>query len=370
MSNMLRSVLAALRAGRRPQPGRASRRRPSRRPQQQTFPTADAAADAIVDALRKNDDKATAAMLGAGWRDFVQGSPDEEDKQRADFLAAWDAAHKVVADGDKATIEVGTTGFVMPIPLVKEAGGWRFDVDAGHTEITAREIGRNELTVVQSLLAIVDAQRDYSALDPMKTGVATYARRLLSSPGKKDGLYWETKPGEPESPLGALVAKAQPGDREIDGYYGYHYRLLYGQGPAAKGGAYSYLVNGRMIGGFGVIAWPVQLRRDRRDELHRQPGRRGLRAGSRARNGAARRGHHAVRPGQGLAEGGHDAAVTKGERHDCSQSTRRCDDGLPGRRLRPAVDHPREGRGRSARRPAPASGWWRAAASGRWSAPA
>jgi hypothetical protein len=227
-------------------------------PKQQTFPTAEAAADAIVDALRKDDGNATAAMLGADWRDFVSGTTDEEDKRRADFLAAWDAAHKVVVDGDKATIQVGTTGFVMAIPLVKEANGWRFDVDAGRVEIAAREIGRNELTVVQSLLAIVDAQRDYLALDPMKTGVATYARRLLSSPGKKDGLYWETKPGEPESPLGALVAKAQPGDGEAEGYYGYHYRLLYGQGPAAKGGAYSYLVNGRMIGGFGVIAWPVR----------------------------------------------------------------------------------------------------------------
>lgn len=253
MSNRLRSVLAvlALIAG-LGLPALAEA------PRQQTFPTAEAAADAIVDALRKNDDKATAAMLGAGWRDFVSGTPDEEDKQRADFLAAWDAAHKVVTDGDKATIQVGTTGFIMPIPLVKEAGGWRFDVDAGRAEITAREIGRNELTVVQSLLAIVDAQRDYSALDPMKTGIATYARRLLSSPGKKDGLYWPTRPGEPDSPLGALVAKAQPGDGEGYGYYGYHYRLLYGQGPAAKGGAYSYLVNGRMIGGFGVIAWPVR----------------------------------------------------------------------------------------------------------------
>jgi len=259
--SMLRSVLAAfalvvgLSLGAAAQaPNQAAKQAP----QQQTFPTAEAAADAIVDALRKKDDKATAAMLGAGWRDFVQGSPDEEDKQRADFLAGWDAAHKVVADGDKATIEVGTTGFVMPIPLVKEAGGWRFDVDAGRTELTAREIGRNELTVVQSLLALVDAQHDYSTLDPMKTGVATYARRLLSSPGKKDGLYWATRPGEPESPLGALLAKAQPGDREVDGYYGYRYRLLYGQGPAAKGGAYSYLVNGRMIGGFGAIAWPVR----------------------------------------------------------------------------------------------------------------
>ena len=253
MSALLRSALAALAlvVG-------FSLAAVAQAPRQQTFPTADAAADAIVDALRKNDDKATAAMLGAGWREFVQGSPEEEDKQRADFLAAWDAAHKVVTDGDKATIQVGTTGFVMPIPLVKEAAGWRFDVDAGRIELTAREIGRNELTVVQSLLAYVDAQRDYSTLDPMKTGVATYARRLLSSPGKKDGLYWETKPGEPESPLGALVAKAQPGDGEREGYYGYHYRLLYGQGPAAKGGAYSYLVNGRMIGGFGAIAWPVR----------------------------------------------------------------------------------------------------------------
>jgi hypothetical protein len=227
-------------------------------PKQQTFPTAEAAADAIVDALRKNDDKATAAMLGAGWRDFVKGTPVDEDRQRADFLAAWDAAHKVVPNGDKATIEVGKTGFVMPIPLVKEAGGWRFDVDAGRAELKAREIGRNELTVVQSLLALVDAQNEYAQRDPMKTGVATYARRLLSSPGKKDGLYWETKPGEPESPLGALVAKAQPGDGEGNGYYGYRYRLLYGQGPAAKGGAYSYVVNGRMIGGFGAIAWPVR----------------------------------------------------------------------------------------------------------------
>lgn len=227
-------------------------------PKQQTFPTAEAAADAIVDALRKSDDKATASMLGAGWRDFVAGTPEEEDEQRKDFLAAWDENHKVVPEGDaKAVIEVGKTGFTMPIPIVKGADGWRFDIDAGWQEITAREIGRNELTAVQTLLAIVDAQYDYAKLDPLKTGVSTYARRLLSSPGKKDGLYWQTQSGEPESPLGPLVAKAQPGDSEAHGYYGYHYRLLYGQGASAPGGAYSYLVNGRMIGGFGAIAWPV-----------------------------------------------------------------------------------------------------------------
>ena len=226
-------------------------------PKQQTFPSPELAANTLVEAIRKDDDKVVSAILGSGWRDFIPGTKEEEDKTRADFLKSWDEAHKVVPDGNKATIEVGNTGFVMPIPLVKDGDGWRFDADAGRTEILARYIGHNEIRVVQTLLAIADAQRDYAATDPMKTGVATYARRLLSSPGKKDGLYWETQPGEPDSPLGPLVAKAQQGAKEGDGYYGYHYRLLYGQGADAPGGAYSYLAGGRMIGGFGVIAWPV-----------------------------------------------------------------------------------------------------------------
>lgn len=226
---------------------------------QRVFATAEQAADAMTEALRKDDEKAIAAMLGSNWRDFVPGTRDDEDKSREDYLKAWDQNHKLVPEGDsKMLVEVGTTGFRMPIPIVKEAEGWRFDTDAGKTEMIARQIGRNELTVVQSLLAIVDAQYDYATLDPMKTGTTAYARRLLSSPGQKDGLYWEAKPGEPESPLGPLVAKAQPDDREGQGYHGYRYRLLYGQGPNASGGAYSYLLNGRMLGGFGVIAWPVK----------------------------------------------------------------------------------------------------------------
>jgi hypothetical protein len=227
-------------------------------PTLQSFATPEAAADTLTEALRKDDDKTISAILGTGWRDLVPGTKEEEDKSRADFLKAWDESHKIVPNGDdKAGIEVGTTGFVMPIPLIKENGTWHYDVDAGRLELQARYIGRNELRVIQTLLAIVDAEQDYSAQDPMKTGVATYARRLLSTPGKKDGLYWETQPGEPDSPLGPLVAKAQLGAKEGDGYWGYRYRLLYGQGPEAKGGAYSYLANGRMIGGFGVIAWPV-----------------------------------------------------------------------------------------------------------------
>ncbi len=225
---------------------------------QERFATADAAADTLTEAIRKNDDKKVEAILGTGWRDLIPGNTVHEDDVRARFLAAWDENHKVVLQGDdKALIEVGKTGWSMPIPLVKDSGGWRYDVAAGRTEINAREIGRDEITVIQTLLAIVDAQHDYATLDPMKVGVATYARRLLSSPGQKNGLYWDTKPGETESPLGALVAKAQPGDGPGQGYFGYHFRLLYGQGAAAQGGAYDYLVNNRMVGGFGVIAWPV-----------------------------------------------------------------------------------------------------------------
>jgi hypothetical protein len=222
------------------------------------FTTAEEAADALTEAIRKDDDPTVQAILGTGWRDLIPGNPTHEDDVRQRFLEAWDKGHKVVSQGDdKMVIEAGTSGWQGPIPIMRDKAGWYYDVDAGKKEIIAREIGRNELTVIQTLLAIVDAQRDYVSLDPMKFGVPTYARRLLSSPGKKDGLYWEAKPGEPDSPLGELVAKAQPGDAQGEGYHGYRFRMLYGQGPSAPGGAYSYLINNRMIGGFGVIAWPL-----------------------------------------------------------------------------------------------------------------
>jgi len=226
----------------------------------QGFATPEAAADALTEAVRRDDDKVVSAALGAGWRDFVLGRPEDEERTREKFLQAWDASHKVVVDGNKATIEVGTTGWTAPIPLVKDGDQWRFDVEAGRKEITARQIGRNELSVIQSLLALVDAQHEYAALDPMKVGAPVYARRLLSSPGRKDGLYWDAAPGEPESPIGPALATAQAqgqGGTE-DGYYGYRFRLLYSQGPDAPGGAYDYLVKGRMIGGFAILAWPVR----------------------------------------------------------------------------------------------------------------
>lgn len=226
----------------------------------QGFATPEAAADALTDAIRRDDTAAVTAALGADWRDFVLGRTEDEDRLRDKFLAAWDASHRVVVDGNKATIEVGTTGWTGPIPIVKDGDQWRFDVEAGRKEITARRIGRNELSVIQSLLALVDAEHDYAALDPMKVGMPVYARRLLSSPGNKDGLYWDVKPGEAESPIGPALATAQSlgqGGTD-DGYYGYRFRLLYSQGPDAPGGAHDYLVKDRMIGGFAIIAWPVR----------------------------------------------------------------------------------------------------------------
>jgi hypothetical protein len=225
----------------------------------QAFPTADAAAAALTEAVKKDDRKAMAVIWGADWRDFVPGNDDDVQRRRMAFLAAWDESHKLVMSGDnKAMIEVGRSGWTLPVPIVKDGAEWRFDVAAGLKDMVLRRIGHDERAVIQTLLAVVDAENDYAALDPMKTGSPIYARRLLSSPGKKDGLYWETKPGEPLSPLGPAVARAQADSKSPDGHYGYYFRLLYSQGPAAPGGAHDYIAGGRMIGGFAAIAWPVQ----------------------------------------------------------------------------------------------------------------
>ena len=221
----------------------------------QGFATPDAAATALTEAVRKDDDKAIAAMLGEWWRVFVPNRERDFGRERARYLAAWDDSHKVTIDGDKAIVEVGKTGWTLPIPLVKDGAEWRFDSEAGIDELGAREIGRDELGAIQTLLAIVDAQREYAAMDPMKTGSPVYARRLKSLPGKKDGLYWPPAPGEPESPLGELVANAQDDGIAPGGHYGYNFHLLYAQGPAALGGVRDYLVNGRMLS-FAAIAWP------------------------------------------------------------------------------------------------------------------
>jgi hypothetical protein len=176
------------------------------------------------------------------------------------FLAAWARSHAVRPEGDaKALVAVGNEGWTLPIPIVKAAQGWQFDTRAGADEIRVRRIGRNERAVMKVMLAIYDAQKEYARKDRNGDGVLEYAARFASSPGKKDGLYWKTEAGEDPSPLGSAVASAQSAGAVGDtGYYGYRYKLLTAQGRSAPGGAYDYVVRGRMIGGFAAVAFPVR----------------------------------------------------------------------------------------------------------------
>ena len=218
---------------------------------QKAFPSPEAAAEAFVAGIATSDDDAVRAALGANYRRFI---PPESvtGAYRLDFLEAWSRAHRVVTDGDRAMIEVGRHGWTLPIPLVKSAAGWKFDVAAAPELMRQRRIGRNELAAIQVALAYTDAQQEYYAANPDRQRVRHYAMRGLSSPGKRDGLYWPALPGEVESPLGAAFADARPGMA----YHGYLYRVLTAQGKDAPGGAKSYLRDGLMTEGYALIAWP------------------------------------------------------------------------------------------------------------------
>ena len=221
-----------------------------------TFETPDAAMNAFGEAVAANDDDALKAMLGPDVHALI---PAVGTEVRLRFLAAWADSHAVQPNGDTlARIAVGGDGWTLPIPLVKLAKGWQFDSDAGADEIRVRRIGRNERSAMQALLAIRDAQLEYAAEDHDGDGVLTYASKLASSPGKRDGLYWPTKPGDKPSPLGAVAAAAGGANPGPQGYHGYHYKLVTRQGAHAPGGALNYVVRGKLFGGFAVMAWPVR----------------------------------------------------------------------------------------------------------------
>jgi len=220
-----------------------------------TYPTADAAATAFVDAVQKSDEAALAKVLGAGWKSVIPTGDIDRDDVDA-FLAAYAASHRIVEKDGRSELEVGHAGWTLPIPIVKAAGGYAFDLKAGHDEVIARQIGRNELDTEQALLAYYDAQREYAITDHDGDDVLQYAEKFISTPGRQDGLYWDASDGSPESPLGPLFA-AKPKD-DPDGYQGYRYKILTAQGPSAPGGAYEYVVGGRMRNGFAAIAYPAR----------------------------------------------------------------------------------------------------------------
>jgi hypothetical protein len=221
---------------------------------QNAYPTPEAAAEALVDGIARHDGDAIKAVVGPDYRTYIPASSvDPEDV--TNFLAAWARAHAIVPAGaDRAFLGAGTKGWTLPIPIVKTAAGWRFDTAGAPAEMRVRRIGRNELAAIQVALAYTDAQNEYRARDWDGDGVLQYAARGLSSPGKRDGLYWASLPGEPESPLGAEFADAKAGQP----YHGYLYKILTAQGKDAPGGAKSYLKNGRMTEGYALIAWPAK----------------------------------------------------------------------------------------------------------------
>lgn len=224
---------------------------------QQVFESPQAAMEQFGAAIRNNDVAALNAMLGDGYESIIPPVTKADYKQ---FLTAWDKKHEILMnDTEHAHIGVGDKGWTLPIPIVKQRNGWMFDMDEAEDEIQMRTIGANELAVMQVLLAYHDAQNEYAEVDRNGDGVLEYAQKIQSSPGAKDGLYWPTSSSEKPSPLGELFADAAAkGALEGKGYYGYDYRVLKAQGKAAQGGAMSYLVRGKMIAGFGLIAWPVR----------------------------------------------------------------------------------------------------------------
>ena len=224
--------------------------------QQTRFPSADAAAAAFVEAIATSNGNAVRAILGADYSK-VMPLDDMTPDDKLDFLSAWAESHRVVPQGDnKAVLEVGKTNWTLPIPMVKGQGGWVFDTRAGADELITRRIGRNELSAMEAVLAYFDAQKDYARKERQPGMGLVYAQKFFSTPGKKDGLYWETAAGEQPSPLGpAYRAAASP-----DGaYHGYYFRILTGQGKNANGAAYDYRIKGRMSAGFALIAWPEQF---------------------------------------------------------------------------------------------------------------
>ena len=228
---------------------------------------------------------------------------DRELHQR--FVALYDEKHTIDQKSDgRAELDVGANDWPMPIPLVEHDGRWTFDTEAGAQTIIDRRIGRNELSAIRTLLASVDAQRDYFERAKQATGRGEYATRLVSTPGRRDGLYWPVAESESESPLGPLIDAAQeagyPGEL-IGGkpipYEGYFFRILKAQGPNGDGGAKSYVQSGRMVGGFALIAWPAVFEFERNHDIHRWAGRRCLPEGPWSRDSAHRRGNDDIRPG-------------------------------------------------------------------------
>ncbi|WP_237217470.1 DUF2950 domain-containing protein [Falsiroseomonas oryziterrae] len=233
----------------------------------QAFRTPEEGFAALVAALQARSDRQIQRVIGSENMPLIRDA-DAAARQRARerFLAAHAEKAEVVRTApDRAVLQVGNDGFPLALPLVQRGGLWRFESAAARQEVIDRRIGRNELDTIETLRAIGDAQDEYARDAGRQGAFRAYARRFFSTPGQRDGLFWPTAQGEPPSPLGPFVAVASAGGyaprREGDApqpFHGYLFRILERQGPDAPGGAFDYVVNGRMIGGWAVIATPYR----------------------------------------------------------------------------------------------------------------
>jgi len=228
-----------------------------------SFKTPEAAVDAFVAALQKDDLPALNKLLGPGAEEILSsGDPVQDNTDRERFLAAYQQKHALAdeADGTK-TIVIGENDWPFPVPLVNKDGKWYLDGQAGADEMIYRRVGRNELGAISVCEGLVAAQNEYASEGRDGDPPGIYALKLISDEGMHNGLYWPTAEGEPPSPAGPMVAAAaEEGYRRGEGrtaYHGYYYRLLYKQGPNANGGEKEYFVDGVMTGGFALVAWPA-----------------------------------------------------------------------------------------------------------------
>jgi hypothetical protein len=228
---------------------------------QQVFKSPDEAAAALATAGKSGDKKEMLKVFGPDGEDIISSGDEVSDASyREKFTTAYDAKPAISAEGDKkAVLMLGPKDYPFPVPLVRRKTGWEFDTEAGRQEVLFRRIGHNELDAMQTSLAYVDAQNEYADKD-RGAGPGVYAQRIVSTPGHKDGLYWPAD-GD-ESPFGELAAQASGEGYKVGGgpqpFHGYYFRILTKQGPHAPGGELDYVVNGKMIGGFALVAYPAE----------------------------------------------------------------------------------------------------------------
>jgi len=231
------------------------------------FTTAEDAAQTLIRGVKTGKLEDLLALFGPDGQDLVEGSDPATGRRNRDvFTVAAAEGWRLVDQGpDRKTLIVGNEAWPFPVPIVKDGATWRFDAAAGKEEVGARRIGRNELAVIETCRAYVVAQRRYAAQGHDSKPAGMYARSFRSDAGKQNGLYWPIARGQKRSPLGDLVAEAAEQERPLatnggapSTFHGYYFKILTAQGPAASGGAKSYVVNGDMSGGFALVAWPAQ----------------------------------------------------------------------------------------------------------------